>query len=165
MNSFAARQLKIAGVCLVLTLLNWHVETNFFRPADGRLVGLHIEYGPIVVALVISAGLAVWWLCSVWSNLRVASRAHVYIEKGPKWGDCVALLYLIPLLFRFDYHSSWTDQYGRSAETVYFFGHMPLSMVLIFLALGGVFLFQMRARLIDAIPTEFRRRVAQNEKE
>jgi hypothetical protein len=156
-NSLAARRLEVAGVCLVFLLLNWHVETRFFRPADGRLTGIQVEYGPIAVALAIAAGFTVWCLWSVWRNFRAIARLRTNAYKGLEWSDAAGVLYLAPLLFQFDCHSSWIDPSGRSAQTTYFFGHLPLSLALFFLALGGVFLFQIRTRLIDVIHGELRR--------
>lgn len=156
-GSFARRQLNSAGICLVFVLLNWHVETQFFRPVDGRLTGLHIEYGPMGVAFAIAAGLTLWCLWGVCRNLWRAARAHVPVNKRPSWGDCVPLLYLLPLLFRFEFHSSWTDPYGRAAQTVYCYGHMPHSLFLFFLAVAGVFCFQIRARVVAAINIELQK--------
>jgi hypothetical protein len=144
----ATHQLKVAGFCLSPVVLNWY----FF--CWGPHGYTKTEFGPIVSALVTSVLLAIWLVFSVWRKRRAGRRLGLHPQQI-RWGRaCLPAIYFIPLLFRFDYHSSWVESTGMVTNQVVHYGHARLSPLLFAIAAACLVLFQMRAKYVYALKTE-----------
>ena len=146
--SAMARRLKMVGFCLIPVLLNWY----FYR--WGPRGSMTIEYGPIVSVLAISIMLTIWLLFSVWRKQRAARQLGLSIQKFRWIKDCAPAVCFIPLLFRFELHSTWADPTGAVWKQVVYYGHTHLSLLLFAFAVACLISFQVRAKLIFALNTE-----------
>lgn len=142
MKPLAKLHLWSAGYCLVLAGLNWSRTVEYARAAGLRRESIDGIGGALLLSGAIALYLA--WSCIRTARLRLEAGKKVQSGRWvPSWS---VLIYALPLVFRFNSTSNWTDPDGALATATGGYGG-ALSRAVFLFAVAGLLLFQIRSRL------------------
>jgi hypothetical protein len=133
MSTKARTHLFSAVFCALLIALNWYRFVHFSR----KLGVLSDGVGPFIIAYLLSGAVVLFLAFSCIRICRFTLRA------GTKWiTDWIPFLYALPLLYRTQAITTWTEPDGAAATQVTGYGSFP---TLFWLAVAALALFQARS--------------------